>query len=57
MTAKVPERVLDKFEGMVPLGRLGEPADVADVCSFLASDESRYITGASIEVTGGLFMG
>ncbi|XP_041082010.1 estradiol 17-beta-dehydrogenase 8 [Polyodon spathula] len=57
MTAKVPEKVLDKFEGMVPLGRLGEPADVADVCSFLASDESRYITGASIEVTGGLFMG
>ncbi|KAK6466228.1 estradiol 17-beta-dehydrogenase 8 isoform X1, partial [Huso huso] len=45
-------RVLDKFEGMVPLGRLGEPADVADVCSFLASDESLYITGASIEVTG-----
>ncbi|KAM3848447.1 (3R)-3-hydroxyacyl-CoA dehydrogenase isoform 3-T3 [Vipera latastei] len=56
MTDKVPRKVLDKFVAMVPLGRLGEPEDVADVCAFLASDESRYITGASLEVTGGLFM-
>uniref|UniRef100_A0A3B4FZW1 Estradiol 17-beta-dehydrogenase 8-like n=1 Tax=Pundamilia nyererei TaxID=303518 RepID=A0A3B4FZW1_9CICH len=33
------------------------PPEVADVCAFLASDDSRYITGASIEVAGGLFMG
>ncbi|XP_048345477.1 (3R)-3-hydroxyacyl-CoA dehydrogenase isoform X3 [Sphaerodactylus townsendi] len=56
MTDKVPQKVLDKFAAMVPLGRLGEPEDVADVCAFLASDESRYITGASVEVTGGLFI-
>ncbi|XP_068105438.1 (3R)-3-hydroxyacyl-CoA dehydrogenase [Hyperolius riggenbachi] len=56
MTDKVPQKVLDKFAGMVPLGRLGQPEDVADVCAFLASDDSRYITGASIEVTGGLHM-
>ncbi|KAL7975975.1 hypothetical protein Chor_011743 [Crotalus horridus] len=56
MTDKVPTKVLDKFAAMVPLGRLGEPEDVADVCAFLASDESRYITGASLEVTGGLFI-
>ncbi|KAM4696548.1 (3R)-3-hydroxyacyl-CoA dehydrogenase [Rhinophrynus dorsalis] len=56
MTDKVPQKVLDKFAGMVPLGRLGLPEDVADVCAFLACDRSRYITGASIEVTGGLFM-
>ncbi|XP_064900222.1 (3R)-3-hydroxyacyl-CoA dehydrogenase isoform X3 [Columba livia] len=43
-------------EGMVPLGRLGDPEDVADVIAFLASPESSYITGASVEVTGGLFM-
>uniref|UniRef100_A0A3Q2FN73 (3R)-3-hydroxyacyl-CoA dehydrogenase n=1 Tax=Cyprinodon variegatus TaxID=28743 RepID=A0A3Q2FN73_CYPVA len=49
MTDKVPEKVLDK--SLVPLGRMGEA--VADVCAFLASDDSRYITGASIEVTGG----
>ncbi|MEE6518854.1 hypothetical protein FKM82_030145 [Ascaphus truei] len=56
MTQRVPQKVLDKFAGMIPLGRLGDPEDVADVCAFLASDDSKYITGASIEVTGGLFL-
>ncbi|XP_064900223.1 (3R)-3-hydroxyacyl-CoA dehydrogenase isoform X5 [Patagioenas fasciata] len=56
MTDKVPPKVLQKFAGMVPLGRLGDPEDVADVIAFLASPESSYITGASVEVTGGLFM-
>ncbi|XP_034963759.1 (3R)-3-hydroxyacyl-CoA dehydrogenase isoform X1 [Zootoca vivipara] len=56
MTDKVPQKVLDKFASMVPLGRLGEPEEVAEVCAFLASDDSRYITGASLEVTGGLFI-
>jgi len=37
----------------VPLGRLGEPADVADVCLFLASPLARYVSGASILVHGG----
>jgi 3-oxoacyl-[acyl-carrier protein] reductase len=40
----------------VPLGRLGEPEDVADVIVFLASDYSRYITGATIDINGGLYM-
>jgi 3-oxoacyl-[acyl-carrier protein] reductase len=40
----------------VPLGRLGEPEDVADVIVFLASDYARYITGATIDINGGLFM-
>ncbi|KAM4539282.1 (3R)-3-hydroxyacyl-CoA dehydrogenase [Odontesthes bonariensis] len=57
MTDKVPEKVISKMKSLVPLGRMGEPAEVADVCAFLASDDSRYITGTSIEVTGGLFMG
>ncbi|XP_054663646.1 LOW QUALITY PROTEIN: (3R)-3-hydroxyacyl-CoA dehydrogenase [Grus americana] len=56
MTDKVPPKVLEKFAGMVPMGRLGDPQDVADVCAFLASGDSSYITGASVEVTGGLFM-
>ncbi|XP_030645775.1 (3R)-3-hydroxyacyl-CoA dehydrogenase [Chanos chanos] len=57
MTDKVPEKVISKLTSMVPLGRMGEPAEVADVCAFLASDDSRYITGVSIEVAGGLFIG
>ncbi|XP_044162248.1 (3R)-3-hydroxyacyl-CoA dehydrogenase [Bufo gargarizans] len=56
MTDKVPQKVLDKIAGLIPMGRLGQPEDVADVCAFLASDDSRYITGASIEVTGGLYL-
>uniref|UniRef100_A0AAQ4RME6 (3R)-3-hydroxyacyl-CoA dehydrogenase n=1 Tax=Gasterosteus aculeatus aculeatus TaxID=481459 RepID=A0AAQ4RME6_GASAC len=52
MTDKVPERVISKMELLVPLGRMGEPAEVADVCAFLASDDAAYITGASVEVTG-----
>ncbi len=54
MTAKVPEKILNKMESNVPLGRLGEPEDVAKVYLFLASDEADYINGAVIEVTGGL---
>ncbi|XP_072885634.1 (3R)-3-hydroxyacyl-CoA dehydrogenase isoform X2 [Hemitrygon akajei] len=56
MTAKVPPKVLDKVLQLVPMGRLGDPSEVANVCAFLASDDSSYITGASLEVTGGLFM-
>ncbi|XP_059495725.1 estradiol 17-beta-dehydrogenase 8 isoform X2 [Stegostoma tigrinum] len=56
MAGKVPQKVLDKVLQLVPMGRLGDPTEVASVCTFLASDESSYITGASLEVTGGLFM-
>nr|XP_030707903.1 estradiol 17-beta-dehydrogenase 8 isoform X4 [Globicephala melas] len=56
MTQKVPQKVLDKVTGMIPLGHMGHPEDVADVVAFLASEDSGYITGASVEVTGGLFM-
>jgi 3-oxoacyl-[acyl-carrier protein] reductase len=41
----------------VPLGRIGTPEEVADVILFLCSDASRYITGANIDVNGGVFMG
>ncbi|MCW5737849.1 MAG: glucose 1-dehydrogenase [Enhydrobacter sp.] len=40
----------------VPLGRLGEPDDIADAILFLASDEARYITGAKLIVDGGIVM-
>ncbi|XP_032266092.1 estradiol 17-beta-dehydrogenase 8 isoform X2 [Phoca vitulina] len=56
MTQKVPQKVLDKVIGMIPVGHMGDPEDVADVVAFLASEDSGYITGASVEVTGGLFM-
>ncbi|XP_061674927.1 estradiol 17-beta-dehydrogenase 8 isoform X4 [Syngnathoides biaculeatus] len=57
MTDKVTEKVIGKMKSLIPLGRMGEATEVADVCAFLASDDARYVTGASLEVTGGLFMG
>jgi 3-oxoacyl-[acyl-carrier protein] reductase len=50
-----PERVAAEI-ARTPLGRLGEVREVADVCAFLASDESSYITGQSLHVNGGQFM-
>ena len=41
----------------IPLGRLGIPEDVANVALFIASDESQFITGATINVNGGMFTG
>jgi 3-oxoacyl-[acyl-carrier protein] reductase len=40
----------------IPLGRIGEPEDIADAVFFLASDLSRYITGTTLDVNGGLYM-
>ena len=41
----------------VPLGRIGTPEEVSDVILFLCSDAARYITGANIDVNGGVYMG
>ncbi len=47
------EPALDRFRGMTALDRLGNPEDVADVVTFLASDRSAYVTGETILVDGG----
>jgi L-rhamnose 1-dehydrogenase len=44
------------FARRIPIGRLGEPADVADCVVFLASDMARYVTGAALLVDGGMFV-
>lgn len=56
MTADVSPEVNAAFIQSVPLGRLGMPEDVAKAITFLASDYANYITGAAIEVNGGVFM-
>jgi 3-oxoacyl-[acyl-carrier protein] reductase len=45
-----------ELSGRIPLGRLGAPSEVASVVSFLASDESSYITGQVVRVNGGIYM-
>jgi NAD(P)-dependent dehydrogenase (short-subunit alcohol dehydrogenase family) len=42
---------------MIPMGRTGQPSDIAGVVGFLASNQARYITGAVIAVDGGLALG
>ena len=40
-----------------PLGRLGEPSEIANTCVFLLSDEAPYITGSEFDIDGGLLAG
>jgi 3-oxoacyl-[acyl-carrier protein] reductase len=47
---------LDAFVNMIPLGRMAEPAEMAGIVVFLASDHARYITGATINASGGQLM-
>jgi 3-oxoacyl-[acyl-carrier protein] reductase len=54
MTAKLGEEILQKVRAEIPLGRLGEPQDVADAILFLASDAASFITGHILTIDGGL---
>ncbi|WP_399920198.1 SDR family oxidoreductase [Streptomyces kanamyceticus] len=54
--AEVPEAVA-RLEAITALGRIGEPADVADVVGFLAGPQGRWVTGQTIDVSGGTYLG
>ncbi len=56
MTAKVPEAIRDKIANDTPVGRFGNPEEVAAAVVFLASPQASYITGQEINVNGGLYM-
>jgi 3-oxoacyl-[acyl-carrier protein] reductase len=50
----IPDKVIHEMKDRVPLKRMGQPEDIANVYAFLASDEASYINGTVIEVAGGL---
>ncbi len=54
MTAGMPEKIVEMMGEKVPLKRWGQPEDVANAYTFLASDEASYITGAVMNVDGGV---
>jgi 3-oxoacyl-[acyl-carrier protein] reductase len=57
MTSQLPAAQKEMLESKIPLKSLGLPCDIAYTCEFLANDRSRYITGQTLHVNGGLFIG
>ncbi len=55
MVRAVPEKVLDSIVGQIPVGRLGEPDEIARCVVFLASDDSGFITGSTLTANGGQY--
>lgn len=57
MVKAMPEKILNNMKAHTPLGRLGEPIDIANAFLFLASDEASFISGAVLRVDGGIVVG
>lgn len=55
MVMAVPEKVRESIIAQIPVGRLGEPEEIARCCVFLASDDAGFITGSTISANGGQF--
>jgi acetoacetyl-CoA reductase len=56
MVSAMPEEALNRVIAQIPVGRLGEPGEIARVVEFLADPESGYITGEMYGINGGLYM-
>ena len=52
-----PEEYLRKSEQAIPMGRFGKPSELADVVAFLCSERASYVTGASLQIDGGIYRG
>ena len=57
MVKAMPEHILDNMKARTPLGRLGEPEDIANAFLFLASDQASFISGTVLRVDGGIVVG
>jgi len=53
----MPEKIIDGMKARTPLGRMGEPRDIANAYLFLASDDASFITGETLRVDGGIVVG
>jgi 3-oxoacyl-[acyl-carrier protein] reductase len=56
MTGKLTDEIKNALMSQIPLGRFGQPEDIANLALFLASDDSAYITGQTLHVDGGMYM-
>jgi 3-oxoacyl-[acyl-carrier protein] reductase len=50
----MPQEAIDQLIGQTPLGRLGQPGDIADVVAMLVSDDAHWMTGQNLQVNGGI---
>jgi 3-oxoacyl-[acyl-carrier protein] reductase len=57
MTSDLSENIQEMIKAQIPLGTLGTPEDVAAAVGYLASEESGYMTGQTLHVNGGMYMG
>jgi 3-oxoacyl-[acyl-carrier protein] reductase len=57
MVVAMPEKIIENMIAHTPLGRMGQPADIANAYLFLASDEASFITGITLRVDGGIVVG
>jgi 3-oxoacyl-[acyl-carrier protein] reductase len=57
MVTKMPEKILERMKNRTPLGRSGQPRDVANGYLFLASDEASFISGEVLRIDGGIVIG
>ena len=57
MVMAVPEDVRNKIAAQIPVGRLGEPDEIAYAVAFFVNDEARWVTGANLAINGGQYMG
>lgn len=56
MVRKVPEKVLDSIVAGIPVGRLGQPEDIARAVAYLTADDAGFVTGTNLSVNGGQYM-
>jgi 3-oxoacyl-[acyl-carrier protein] reductase len=57
MVKRMPEKILQGMVGRTPLGRMGQPEDIANAYAWLASDQASFITGTVLSVDGGVVTG
>jgi 3-oxoacyl-[acyl-carrier protein] reductase len=57
MVKQIPEKILQGMVGRTPLGRMGQPEDIANAYAWLASDQASFITGTVLSVDGGVVTG
>jgi 3-oxoacyl-[acyl-carrier protein] reductase len=55
--SSMPEKIIERMKARIPLGRMGQPRDVANAYLFLASDEASFISGAVLRVDGAIVVG